>query len=94
MGLLSSYGNFNKVTNTALQVKYAVEPDSYDYTGWVEDEGAETSTLIKYSRPFFRIHRYATKSYSYVGMDDATALSCQSDKIAMYTRPYSRVIMT
>ena len=91
MGLLSSYSDYNKVTSTALKVQYAVEPDRYEYTGWVEDPERDVSSWVTYDRPYYRVTRYATKSYSYVGMDEATAISCQNAKVSQYTRSFSRV---
>ena len=79
MGLLSSYSNYNKVTDNALRVQYAVEPDIYTYTGWItepSESGGTVERWVSYKKMFYRVHRYATKSYSYVGMDEATALSC------------------
>ena len=82
MGLLSSYNDTNKVTDTALRVQYAVEPDTYEYVGWQKDPDRDVSSWVTFERPYYRVHRYATKSYSYVGMDEATAISCQNAKIA------------
>ena len=90
MGLLTSYSDYNKVTETALKVQYAVEPDRYEYTGWVEDPERDVSSWVTYDRPYYRVTRYATKSYSYVGMDEATAISCQNAKVSQYTRSFSR----
>ena len=39
----------------------------------------------------YEVTRYATKSYSFVGMDRTTAKSCASAKRSQYTRQYSRV---
>ena len=90
MGLLSSYNDYNKVTHSALKVQYAVVPDTYEFVGWYGEEG-KVSSWVTFNRPFYRVTRYATKSYSYVGMDEATALCCQNAKVSQYTRPYSRV---
>lgn len=42
--------------------------------------------------PYYRVTRYAQKQYEYVGMDYATAVSCQNAKIQQYTRSYSRIV--
>lgn len=76
MGLLTSYSDYNKVTHTALKVQYAVVPDKYEYVGWYPDPERDVSSWVTYDRPYYRVTRYATKSYSYVGMDEATALCC------------------
>ena len=93
MGLINTYTDANKVTDTALKVQYAVVPDKYTSTGWVEDPDSGAESCVTYERIFYRVHRYATKSYSYVGMDYSTAVACQNAKVAKYTRNYSKVIV-
>lgn len=77
MGLLTEYNDTNKVTNTALNIKYSVEEASF--------------TAVSSTTRYYRCTRYAQKQYMYVGMDYATALSCQNEKISQYTRSYSRI---
>jgi hypothetical protein len=40
----------------------------------------------RYALPIYQFQRIATKSYSYVGMNEATAKACQDAKLAQYTR--------
>lgn len=82
MGLLTEYNDSNKVTNTALNIKYSVEEDSFTATN---PDGTSSTTR------YYRCTRYAQKQYMYVGMDYTTALSCQNAKISQYTRNYSRI---
>lgn len=91
MALLTSFTDDNKVTDTALLVKYQVEQDSFRRVGWHKEPGKSYETYGEYDQPFYRCTRYATKSYSYVGMNYSTALSCQQSKLNQYTRDYSRV---
>ena len=63
MGLLSAYGNENKVEHTALKI-------------WLNQK--------LHVGNYYRYTRTATKSYSYVGMDKATALSCAYEKQRQY----------
>lgn len=92
MGLLTSYGQFNEVTDTNLRVQYAVEQDKYAWSGWRQIPGREVSTWMTIETPYYRVTRYANKQYGFVGMDEATALCCQQDKINQYTRPSWKVI--
>jgi len=95
MGLLTTYNDTNKVTDSALRVQYAVESDKCAYRGWIDapmPDGGTVQVWVDGEKWFYRVHRYATKSYSYVGMDEATAKACQNAKIAQYTRAFSRVV--
>ena len=81
MDLLSTYSNTNKVTDTALNVKYSVEMGTM--TKKVYPEGKGSYGGVQYVQtPYYRVTRYATKQYNYVGMDYNTAVSCQNAKIA------------
>ena len=71
--LLHSWGEFNKVTNRALQVQWVSS-----FIGVIN-----AASVYEY-------HRIATKAYSYVGMDEATAKMCQSAMLAQYTRVYTQ----
>lgn len=74
MSLLNSHSNStNKVTHTALDVRY----EAGDFT-WGALPGGLTSPR--------EVHRYATKSYSYVGMTLAAAKTCAAAKRNKYTR--------
>lgn len=67
------WGDFNKVTDEALSIRYMIV----------------NGTTVTYGDGTFiswRARRFATKRYSYVGMDYATALRCRDAKIAQYTR--------
>ena len=95
MGLINTYTDANKVTDQLLRVQYAVVPDKCSYTGWVEQEspsGATYEVWTTYDKMYYRVFRYATKSYSYVGMDETTAKACLNAKVSQYTRGYSRVV--
>ena len=81
MALLNSYGNANKVTDTALNVKYSVEMGTMTRKEYPEGKGS-TGGVQYVQTPYYRVTRYATKKYNYVGMDYATAVSCQNAKIA------------
>ena len=92
MGLLNYYNDSNKVVDTALQVQYACVPETYEAHGWIPDPNLSSlSVLTDYTAQYWVVHRYATKSYGYVGMDYNTAISCQNAKVNQYTRPFSRV---
>ncbi len=87
MALLTSYGDYNKVTDSALNVKYSVEMGTMRMIG----TGAQGQTVV-YNQPYYRVSRYAQKQYEYVGMNYETAVSCQNAKIDQYTRSYSRIV--
>ena len=40
---------------------------------------------------YYKVTRYATKNYSFVGMDRATAMQCAEAKVAQYTRGHTHV---
>lgn len=91
MALLSAYNDYNKVTSTALNVKYSIEMGTMTKKVTTGGKGSSGSTQY-IDEPYYRVTRYATKSYSYVGMDYNTAVACQNAKISQYTRPYSRIV--
>lgn len=92
MGLLTNYTDYNKVTDTALCVKYSVEQDSIRVTGWkVLDPESGVRIWTEYDKVFYRCRRFAQKVYRYVGMDYDTAIDCQTAKVQQYTRDYSKV---
>lgn len=43
------------------------------------------------SSSYYKVTRYATKNYSFVGMDRATAMQCAEAKAAQYTRGHTHV---
>ena len=90
MGLKTTWGDANKVVQTALAVRYTVTQDSVKVSEWVKanpDDAESTLQLYKtYDKPFYRCRRRATKRYSYVGMTEAAAEACAAAKVAQYTR--------
>lgn len=76
MGYCTYYDDRNKVTYQGLMIKYRVEPYQFEANGGQTYNG-------------YMATRYATKYYSYVGMDASTAKSCQDAKLAQYTRLYA-----
>lgn len=95
MGLLTTWGDSNRVVQTALAVRYTVTQDSVTVSEWVKanpDDPESTLQLFKtYDKPFYRCRRRATKRYSYVGMTEAAAEACAAAKVAQYTRDCSVV---
>lgn len=72
MALFTTYSDENKVTDQALVKRYMTE-------GTVRmRSGVEVTD--------WKITRYCSKRYRYVGMTEAAARSCAADKIQMYTR--------
>lgn len=67
------WGDFNKVTDEALQIRYIVDE------GITVTNGEQT-----YIR--WKARRFATKRYRFVGMDETTARRCAAAKVAQYTR--------
>lgn len=98
MALLTTWGNWNKVVQTALAVRYTVTQDSVRVSEWVKadpDNPESTLQLYKtYDKTYYRCRRRATKRYSYVGMTEAAAQACASAKAAQYTRDCSVVSIT
>lgn len=95
MALLNTYTSTNQVVTQGLVVKYSIEQDTITLAGWhtdPDDPGVEIWS--EYEKVFYRCKRYATKRYSYVGLDAATAASCAAAKIAKYTRAYSQITIT
>ena len=77
MGYRTTWGNANKQTSEGLAIRYTCEP--------------LVPSAIVTSTSDFKVTRYATKSYSFVGMDYATASKCAAAKVAQYTRAHTRV---
>ena len=94
MALLTAYNDTNKVTNNALNVKYSIEMGTMTQKVYPsKGSSSGSSGGIQYvDTPYYRVTRYAQKQYEYVGMDYATAVSCQNAKIQQYTRSYSRIV--
>ena len=72
---LNYYDNRNKVESTLLQTIYTSE---------IIDRLGNSN----YGTPIMKYTRYRTKTYSYIGMNKATAKSCVDAKNAQYTRTY------
>lgn len=89
MSLLSSWSEDNEVVNTALNVKYSVDTA----VATLRIVPASGKGKVIYSDvTYYKVARYARKQYEYVGMDEETAMQCQSEKISQYTRSYSRIV--
>lgn len=70
---LHFWADSNKVTDEPLQIRYAAK-----YGGSLGGRKLEGKA--------YEYHRYATKTYRYVGMDERTARACAEAKLAQYTR--------
>lgn len=70
---LHYWSNENKVTDEPLQVRYTAS-----YGGKLSGRKLEGKA--------YTYHRYATKVYRYVGMDERTARACAEEKLKQYTR--------
>lgn len=64
----------NMVTDEPLQVRYSAK-----YGGSLAGRRLEGKA--------YEYHRYATKVYRYVGMDERTAKACAAAKLKQYTKP-------
>jgi len=84
MGYYTTFDNNNKVTTQALCVKYISDYAETTNKSTNDTTGEVTETVT----PYWICTRYATKQYSYVGMDFVTAKECAKQKRAMYTREY------
>ena len=73
MSLKSAYSAANKYTSRLLQIRYRVRK--------ILTRGAGGGILR-----YYELHRYATKSYGFLGMTQEAAVQCQADMIAKYTR--------
>jgi len=80
MGLLTSYGEANRVIDQDLVKTYSRQRVYQDYT-YVYGI-AEIITI----HSVWEYHRRATKSYRYVGMDRDTANACAAAMVTKYTR--------
>ena len=80
MGLLTSYGEANRVIDQDLVKTYSRQRVYQDYT-YVYGI-AELITI----HSVWEYHRRATKSYRYVGMDRDTANACAAAMVTKYTR--------
>ena len=81
MALLTEHSTVNRVIDTALAVNYskAVVTGTWSKV-YAWGLGSETWTRM------YEMHRYARKSYRYVGMTYAAAQACEAAMIAYYTR--------
>ncbi len=73
--LFTTYTDDNMVVSQDLQINYEQE--------WVP---AQSDTP-----GYYRVTRYATKSYAFIALTHAAALQCRSAKQAQYTRAYKRI---
>lgn len=80
-----TYGDRNLVIDEALRVTYSKTKISGAW-GYVS---ANVSGSYSYMREF---HRYATKSFSYVGMTYDVAKKCRDDMIERFTREFKQSI--
>lgn len=81
MGLLTSYSSANAVVEEELCVTYSHRRISGSW-GWT---AANVEGSHKYMTEH---HRYARKSFKYVGMTHAAAEKCAKDMVAKFTRTY------
>lgn len=79
MSLFTTYTEANKLTSSGLSVTYRQLPASCT--------NPTTGETVLY----WEVTRMAKKSYSFVGMDEATAYECASAKRAQYTRAFARL---
>lgn len=70
---LHYWTNDNKITDEPLQVRYTAS-----YGGKLSGRKLEGKA--------YTYHRYATKTYRYVGMDERTAQACAAEKLKQYTK--------
>lgn len=74
MALKTSYTSANKVTHSALAVRYSL--------------GGMTGEKLNGSQDLYEVHRYITKNYSFVGLDYETAIACRDAKADMLKRTF------
>jgi UDP-N-acetyl-D-mannosaminuronic acid transferase (WecB/TagA/CpsF family) len=79
MGLLNTYTSANCVVDTALSVDYARR---VVFGNWVETTG----TVPTVHNHIWEYTRTATKTFRYVGMDEATAESCAAALRTLFNR--------
>ena len=83
MGLLQTYNSDNRVVTNDKVVTYSMRLISGTWT-YLTAINVEVTLHSAYE-----YHRYCTKTYSYVGMDKATANACAQAMITKYTRSFS-----
>ena len=84
MALLNTYGSANRVVTNDKTVSYSMTRVNGQ---WVHDSGPLPWQETTYNY-MWEYHRYCQKTYSYVGMDLATANACAAAMIAKYTRTF------
>lgn len=77
--MLTSYSDANKVEESSLLVRYSKVRISGSWS-WV------SANVEGYYAYMWECHRYATKTFRYVGMDKATAISCRDALVTLFTR--------
>ena len=82
MGLLQTYGSANRVVTNDKVVTYSMRLISGNWT-YLTALNVEVTLHSAYE-----YHRYCTKTYSYVGMDKATANACAQAMVNKYTRTF------
>lgn len=82
MGLINSYGNNNKVVINGKTVSYSQGRISGKWT-WVH-----SALWVDTFSWMWEYHRYCQMTYSYVGMDLASANACAQALIQQYTRTF------
>lgn len=80
MGLLTTYNKDNRVVSNDKVVSYSMNMIRGTW-GW------STGPASWYEQYYaYEFHRYCTKTYTYVGMDLATASACAAAAVDYYTR--------
>lgn len=80
--LLTSYGSSNRVITNDKTVSYSMKRVNGKW------EYVKSALLTITYDWMWEFHRYCQKTYSYVGMDLATANACAEAMIAKYTRAF------
>ncbi len=79
MGLLTSYGLANAVVEEELCVTYSHRRISGSWSWTAANLSGSYGYMTEY-------HRYARKSFRYVGMDHDTAVACADEMTKKFTR--------
>ena len=85
MALLTDYSADNMITERGLAIRYGAQRVKINKE--IENPGGGTATESVW---MWKISRYATKTYSFVGMTYDAAVACADDKEKQYRRLYSR----
>lgn len=82
MALLNTYSSANRVVTEDKVVTYSVSRIQGEWTHIISPLAWYTYYTV------YEYHRYCTKTYSYVGMDIATARNCAAAMVTKYTRNF------